>query len=131
MKVLARLAFALIASIAAGPVSTIVKAQQDGYDIANVDPQAVSDGGKESLVLSERQGSLRGLQGPAEVMDDESFSRQLQSKLGEWAFCSASSQCANGCCSKKYSNDGRLKCTPVGGFKTSEGCVGSGSGTPS
>ena len=117
MKVLARLAFALIASIAVGPVPTTVKAQQ-------VDPQDDSDGGKENLVLSEHQGTLRALQGPTEVIDDESFSRQLQSNLGEWALCSHSSQCANGCCSKKYStSDGKLKCTPVGGFKSSEGCV--------
>jgi hypothetical protein len=38
--------------------------------------------------------------------------------LGEWVFCSASSQCANGCCSTRYSvSDGRLKCTPVGGYR--------------
>ena len=52
--------------------------------------------------------------------------RQLQNLLGDWAFCTSSSQCQNQCCSSKHStSDGRLKCTPVGGFKTSEGCVGS------
>ena len=51
--------------------------------------------------------------------------RQLQNSLGDWAFCTDSSQCQNQCCSSKYStSDGRLKCTPVGGFKPSEGCVG-------
>ncbi|KAJ1567353.1 hypothetical protein HK096_010159, partial [Nowakowskiella sp. JEL0078] len=34
--------------------------------------------------------------------------------LGEWQFCSVSSQCANKCCSNQYSNDGKLKCTPFG-----------------
>jgi len=56
--------------------------------------------------------------------------RHLQYSLGDWAFCTSSSQCQNQCCSSKYStSDGRLKCTPVGGFKPSEGCVGSS--TPS
>ena len=32
--------------------------------------------------------------------------------LGDWEFCSASSQCADGCCSTQYSGDGLLKCTP-------------------
>jgi hypothetical protein len=42
--------------------------------------------------------------------------RSLQG-LGDWQFCSSSSQCTNGCCSSKYSNDGKLKCTPLtGGF---------------
>ena len=51
--------------------------------------------------------------------------RQLQNSLGDWAFCTDSSQCQNQCCSSKYStSDGRLKCTPVGGFKPWEGCVG-------
>jgi hypothetical protein len=36
------------------------------------------------------------------------------SKLGDWQFCSASSQCQNTCCSKQYSDDGKLKCTPGG-----------------
>ena len=34
-------------------------------------------------------------------------------KLGDWALCSSSSQCSNGCCSGKYSG-GDLKCTPLG-----------------
>ena len=46
------------------------------------------------------------------------------SNLGEWEKCSNSAQCNNQCCSGKYS-DGVLKCTPVGGFKPWEGCVGS------
>ena len=49
--------------------------------------------------------------------------------LGDWTFCSSSSQCRNGCCSKLYSNDGRLKCTPVGGFQASH-CVTGGGGGP-
>ena len=47
------------------------------------------------------------------------------STLGDWTVCSNSNQCTNQCCSGKYSG-GVLKCTPVGGFKTSKGCVGSG-----
>jgi len=31
---------------------------------------------------------------------------------GEWEFCSSSSECANHCCSKKFSGDGKYKCTP-------------------
>jgi len=48
---------------------------------------------------------------------------------GDWQTCSTSTECQNQCCSSKYS-DGVLKCTPVGGFKTSEGCVGSSTSTP-
>ncbi len=44
------------------------------------------------------------------------------STLGDWTVCSNSNQCTNQCCSGKYSG-GVLKCTPVGGFKTLEGCV--------
>ena len=44
--------------------------------------------------------------------------------LGDWTVCDNSNQCTNQCCSSKYS-EGVLKCTPVGGFKTWEGCVGS------
>lgn len=32
----------------------------------------------------------------------------------DWDFCSAGSECANSCCSKKYSDDGRYNCTPGG-----------------
>ncbi|KAJ1557977.1 hypothetical protein HK096_004271, partial [Nowakowskiella sp. JEL0078] len=34
--------------------------------------------------------------------------------LGDWAFCTSSSECSNKCCSKQYSGDGKLKCTPGG-----------------
>jgi len=34
--------------------------------------------------------------------------------LGEWEFCDDSLQCANGCCSKEFSGDGKYKCTPNG-----------------
>jgi hypothetical protein len=52
-------------------------------------------------------------------------------KLGDWAFCTSSNQCNNQCCSSKYStSDGRLKCTPVGGFKPLEGCVGDSAPVP-
>ena len=45
-------------------------------------------------------------------------------KLGDWALCSSSSQCSNGCCSGTYSG-GTLKCTPLGqGFNFwANGCV--------
>jgi len=33
---------------------------------------------------------------------------------GKWEFCTQSSECANGCCSKEYSGDGQFKCTPGG-----------------
>eukprot|EP00985_Skeletonema_marinoi_P033129 scaffold40534_cov548-Skeletonema_marinoi.AAC.1 len=58
------------------------------------------------------------------VGSSTSTSTTSTSKLGEWQQCSNSKQCNNQCCSSKYS-DGVLKCTPVGGFKPSEGCVGS------
>ena len=45
------------------------------------------------------------------------------STFGDWEFCSSSSQCRNGCCSSRYSDDSKLKCTPVGGFKPHEGCI--------
>jgi len=69
---------------------------------------------------------LRGADTTDGAADDEDASgRHLQASLGDWAFCTNSDQCKNHCCSKKYStSDGRLKCTPVGGFKPSEGCVG-------
>lgn len=41
----------------------------------------------------------------------------------DWELCSTSTECFNVCCSNKYSDDGLLKCTPVGGFKPWEGCV--------
>ncbi|KAJ3122324.1 hypothetical protein HK098_002947 [Nowakowskiella sp. JEL0407] len=41
---------------------------------------------------------------------------------GEWEFCTSNSECANKCCSKEYSGDGKFKCTPYGsqctGIKT-------------
>jgi len=45
------------------------------------------------------------------------------STFGDWEFCSSSSQCRNGCCSSRYSDDSKLKCTPVGGIKPHEGCI--------
>ena len=48
--------------------------------------------------------------------------RSLQG-LGDWQFCSSSSQCRNGCCSSKYSNDGKLKCTPLSGGYNAAICV--------
>ncbi|KAJ3119630.1 chitin deacetylase [Nowakowskiella sp. JEL0407] len=35
-------------------------------------------------------------------------------KLGAWAFCTLSSQCANACCSNEFSGDKKYKCTPSG-----------------
>eukprot|EP00577_Skeletonema_sp_RCC1716_P026256 CAMPEP_0113415798 /NCGR_PEP_ID=MMETSP0013_2-20120614/24771_1 /TAXON_ID=2843 ORGANISM="Skeletonema costatum, Strain 1716" /NCGR_SAMPLE_ID=MMETSP0013_2 /ASSEMBLY_ACC=CAM_ASM_000158 /LENGTH=157 /DNA_ID=CAMNT_0000302803 /DNA_START=1 /DNA_END=474 /DNA_ORIENTATION=+ /assembly_acc=CAM_ASM_000158 len=66
-------------------------------------------------------------QGPfcdSSCTNNGSTSTTSTSKLGEWQQCSNSKQCNNQCCSGKYS-DGVLNCTPVGGFKPSEGCVGS------
>ena len=34
---------------------------------------------------------------------------------GDWEFCSKNNECKNGCCSRKYSDDGMLKCTPLTG----------------
>jgi hypothetical protein len=48
---------------------------------------------------------------------------------GDWETCTNSNQCRNQCCSGKYSG-GVLKCTPVGGFKPSEGCVAQVTPTP-
>ncbi|KAJ3046221.1 hypothetical protein HDV00_000033 [Rhizophlyctis rosea] len=50
------------------------------------------------------------------------------SKKSDWDFCSSNSECANGCCSSVYSNDGRTKCTP-GGFQSyCTGSTGTGGG---
>jgi len=65
-----------------------------------------------------------GCVGSSTSTSTSSTSTTSTSKLGEWQQCSNSKQCNNQCCSGKYS-DGVLKCTPVGGFKPSEGCVGS------
>ncbi|KAJ3127063.1 hypothetical protein HK098_006860 [Nowakowskiella sp. JEL0407] len=43
-----------------------------------------------------------------------SASPTLAAKLGDWEFCTSNDQCDNGCCSKQYSGDGMLKCTPGG-----------------
>jgi len=43
--------------------------------------------------------------------------------LADWEFCSTSSQCNSGCCSSEYSDDGLLKCTPLGGNVNSDICV--------
>jgi hypothetical protein len=126
MRILVRLAFALIASIALGTTATFVTA--DLTDTPNGGAQDILDSGKEIPVLSgPPPGSLRGLQGAAEVNRHESVSRDLATMavgpLRDWERCSASAHCGNQCCSKKYSHDGQLKCTPVGGYKPSEGCV--------
>ncbi|KAJ1557448.1 hypothetical protein HK096_007232, partial [Nowakowskiella sp. JEL0078] len=34
--------------------------------------------------------------------------------LGDWQICKRSDQCLNGCCSKEFSWDSKLKCTPGG-----------------
>jgi hypothetical protein len=75
-----------------------------------------------------RVPGLRGVDTAAAADGTEETSRRhLQNSLGDWALCTASSQCRNQCCSSKYSSsDGQLKCTPVGGFKPSEGCIGNG-----
>ena len=65
--------------------------------------------------------------------DDDTIAsrRHLQNSLGDWEFCTNSNQCRNQCCSNKYStSDGRLKCTPVGGFKPWEGCLGAPAPAP-
>jgi hypothetical protein len=55
-----------------------------------------------------------------------------QSQLkGDWNFCSKSKERANRCCSRRHSNDGKLKRTPVRGHKGDicvpwEGCWSSG-----
>jgi hypothetical protein len=43
---------------------------------------------------------------------------------GDWWFCSTSSECANGCCSRTFSDDGKLKCTPLTGGYHRDICVG-------
>ena len=57
---------------------------------------------------------------------DTTFLPGLQS-LGDWEFCSASSQCGNGCCSNIYSDDGALKCTPLTGGFNPDICLAAGS----
>jgi len=34
---------------------------------------------------------------------------------GDWEFCYKNNECKNGCCSREYSDDGKLKCTPLTG----------------
>ena len=53
-------------------------------------------------------------------------------QLGDWALCSSSSQCKNGCCSSKYSGDGKTKCTPLTGGFNAAICLPNGGqgGTP-
>ena len=34
---------------------------------------------------------------------------------GDWEFCYKNKECKNGCCSREYSDDGKLKCTPLTG----------------
>ncbi len=43
--------------------------------------------------------------------------------LGDWEFCTAHAQCANGCCSRQYSDDQKLKCTPLNGGFNPNICV--------
>jgi hypothetical protein len=126
MRILFYFAFALIASIALGTTATFVTAELT--DTPNGDAQDILNSGKEIPLLSgPPAGSLRGLQGADEVVRHKSVSRDLAKMfvgpLQDWERCSASSHCGNQCCSKKYSHDGQLKCTPVGGYKPSEGCV--------
>jgi len=45
--------------------------------------------------------------------DPIAYKKETGTKLGDWALCSSSSQCSNGCCSGRYSG-GTLKCTPLG-----------------
>jgi hypothetical protein len=56
-----------------------------------------------------------------------SSSNNTQS-IGDWEFCLSSSQCGNGCCSKEYSDDGKLKCTPLTGGYNPSICVGGSGG---
>ena len=63
------------------------------------------------------------------IPNKNEYNQRKLSQLEDWAFCSSSSQCRNGCCSSRYSDDGKLKCTPVGGFKPHEGCI-TGEGGP-
>ena len=67
---------------------------------------------------------LESNEGDSTDLENDEFARSL-ALLSDWSFCSTSSQCNNGCCTKKYSNDGRLKCTPLGiGFNpVSNECV--------
>jgi hypothetical protein len=57
---------------------------------------------------------------------NSTYLRGLQS-LGDWEFCSSSSQCSNGCCSNVYSDDGALKCTPLTGGFNPDICLDPGS----
>ena len=72
------------------------------------------------------------LRGSAEPLPVESIvRRQTQELLGDWALCSASDQCINGCCSSMYSHDNLLKCTPLDNGFQSDICISwtSGGGT--
>ena len=66
------------------------------------------------------------LRGSAEPLPVESIvRRQTQELLGDWALCSASDQCINGCCSIVYS-EGILKCTPLENGFQSDICFSQG-----
>ena len=47
--------------------------------------------------------------------------------LKDYLVCNTNSQCKNGCCSNHYSNDGRLKCTPLNGGFNAAICNAGGS----
>lgn len=53
----------------------------------------------------------------------------VHSRLGDWALCSVSSECRNGCCSNFDSDDGRGRCIPSEGGLRSDLCVVTRSGT--
>jgi hypothetical protein len=97
-------------------------------------PTTMDQGGGENQKSSDQGQAMAGPSSP--VVSDLGAMRK-----GEWEFCSVNSECANQCCSKEYSDDGKLKCTPGGcggsgggggGGKTNanDGAVGDKKGTP-
>lgn len=51
------------------------------------------------------------------------FQKTQEALLEDWALCTCSTSCSNGCCSAKYSRDGQLRCTPLAGGFHSDVCV--------
>ena len=76
---------------------------QPGPGDSDVDSEGGSEGGSDD-----------GSEGGSENGSDNNNSGGGGGNKGEWEFCSSNDECKNQCCSDKYSNDGKMKCTPGG-----------------
>ena len=113
-------------------VDTPINATQDNYlDTYN---ENIPTDNNEILQISYLESNDESPMMDGEILEttSEGLERSL-ALLGDWSLCSSSSQCARGCCTSLWSNDGRLKCTPLSsGFSfTGNKCVGSSGSTSS